>query len=132
MVFRVGRGVGAGVGGKEKSRLRVEGRRVGKRSTGGRLLGRGRRKVLHSVQVQEMFSLERGVASISNCVGGGMVWLYMVECSLDVLRGTWGLNELWDVVGVGGMIVVLQGSAMLLFANLFAARRLSSQRRSYA
>jgi hypothetical protein len=62
-------GVAAGVGGKENPRPRVEGRRLDGVCTDPRFLDSGRRKVLHSVQEQEMFSLERGVASILS-VGG--------------------------------------------------------------
>ena len=64
--MREGIGVAAGVDGRKKPRPRprVEGRRSGESWIGGGFLRRGRRKVLHSVQEQEMFSLERGVASI--------------------------------------------------------------------
>ena len=74
-------GVAVGVGGSEKPRPRVEERRSGGSWIGGGFFGRGRRKVLHSVQEQEMSSLERGVASILSvgerwCVlatGGGIL-----------------------------------------------------------
>jgi hypothetical protein len=62
--FCDGMGVAAGVGGNEKPRPRVEGRRSSGNWIGGGFLGRGRRKVSHSVQEQKMFSLESGVASI--------------------------------------------------------------------
>lgn len=67
--LRDGRGVAAGVGGREKPRPRFEGRRSGESWIDGRFLGRGPRKVLHSVQEQEMFSLKRGVASILSVSG---------------------------------------------------------------
>ena len=62
--FCVGTGVAAGVGGREKPRPSVEGRRSSGRCSGGECSGRGRRKVLHSVQEQEMLRRERGVSSI--------------------------------------------------------------------
>lgn len=62
--FRVGMGVAAGVGGREKPRPRAEGRRSGGRRSGGTSFRRGRRKVLHSVQGHDMLRRETGVMSI--------------------------------------------------------------------
>lgn len=54
----------AGVGGNEKPRSRVGGRRSSEKCASDEEFGRDRRKVLHSVQEQEMLRRERGVADI--------------------------------------------------------------------
>jgi hypothetical protein len=74
--LREGIGVAAGVGGSEKPRPRVDWRRSGGSWIGGGFLGRGRRKVLHSMQEQERFSLERGMASILTVGGVDMFSVY--------------------------------------------------------
>lgn len=119
--LREGIGVAAGVGGSEKPRPRVDGRRSGGSwIIGGGFLGRGRRKVLHSMQEQEMFSLERGMASILT-VGG-----------VDMFSVYWRSNVIvWrDLIVFGrlsnhGVWSQFEGCAVPLFVDLYASRRLS-------
>lgn len=86
--LRVGMGVAAGVGGSENPRPRIEGRAADGSWIGGGFLGSGRRKVLHSVHEQEMFSIERGTDSIFECerevMCTGYWWIGLVSWTLFV------------------------------------------------